>query len=274
VVIVRHASNSWLRFLSENAQLLSGVAYFMDDDIPAAWRCRELPLDYRLRTSLRYRRISRALARICDRVWVSNEVLMQRYACWHPTLVQPLSPFQPREAAASGIRRWCYHGTRAHVAEMHWLKPVVKAVQQQVLDAEFEIMGSAAIRRLFRDIPRVNVLAPTSWQGYVAHCRGSEISVGVAPLLPSHFNAARTHVKVFDIAHCGAVGVYSRRAPYFPRLSNAGAVFVDDDQAAWSKQIAALLIDDRRRMELHSQSTAWIASQPVSPSLLELIGKH
>lgn len=271
VVIVRHASTFWLRFLAEHAERWSGVAYLIDDDIPAAWRCRELPLDYRLRTSGRYLRVARGLSRVCDRAWVSTEILRQRYRDWNPTVLPPLNPFEMRSATASGVRRWCYHGTRAHTVELRWLKPVVEVVQHQVRDAEFEVMGGAGVRRLFAGIPRVSVLAPRPWQDYVKHCENTDIAVGVAPLLPGNFNAARSHVKIFDIAHCGAVGVYSRRAPYFPALDTAGAVFVGDNQREWSEQIEALLVDDERRLERFSRAAVWITNQQSAQNLFDLI---
>ncbi len=271
VIIVRHASRRWLRFLAAHADRWCGVAWLVDDDIPAAWRCKELPLDYRLRTSGRFLRVARDLLSVCDRVWVSTNELQKRYAQWNPLVLPPLNAFPPRHAAPSGVRRWCYHGTRAHRAEFNWLRPVVRQVQHQVPDAEFEIMGGTNVRRLFAGIPRVNVLPPRSWQDYVAHCENSNIAVGLAPLLPGYFNAARAHVKIFDIVHAGAVGVFSRRAPYFPNLAAAGAVFVDDDQHAWSEHIAKLLLDDKRRLTHFARSTDWIKQQHPAQSLLELI---
>jgi hypothetical protein len=271
VVIARHAASRWLRFLAEHPERWSGVAYFMDDDIPAAWRCRELPLDYRLRTSGRFLRIAHGLSGVCDRAWVSTDVLRARYPDWNATVLPPLDPFGLRPACAAGVRRWCYHGTRAHVREMRWLKPVVRAVQNRVPDAEFEIMGGAGVKRLFSGIPRVNVLAPRTWRDYAAYCENSSIALGVAPLLPGHFNAARAHVKIFDIAHCGAVGVYARRAPYFPALESSGAACADDDPRAWSDAIVALLTDDTRRLEQYARAAAWIAAQAPAPRLLDLI---
>ncbi len=271
VIIVRHASRHWLRYLAEHADRWCGIAWLVDDDIPAAWRCTELPLDYRLRTSGRFLQVARDLLSVCDRVWVSTEVLRQHYTKWNPLVLPPLQPFRPRHAAPSGVRRWCYHGTRAHRAEINWLKPVVEAVQQRVPDAEFEIMGGADVRRLFAGIPRVRVLAPRSWPDFVAHCRSSEIALGVAPLLPGRFNAARAHVKIFDIAHCGAVGVYSRREPYFPRLAEAGAIFVADQQAEWSQAVTTLLLDDARRRDLYEQTSAWLARQKPEQSLAMLL---
>jgi hypothetical protein len=271
VIIVRHAARRWLRFLAEQADRWCGVAWLVDDDIPAAWRCQELPLGYRLRTSGRFLWVERDLLSVCDRVWASTEALQQRYAQWKPVVVPPLYPFQARSAAPAGVRRWCYHGTRAHRAEMNWLKPVVAAVQRRVPDAEFEIMGGVGVRRLLAGIPRVHVLPPRSWRDYVEHCRNSQIAVGLAPLLPGSFNAARAHVKLFDITHAGAVGVYSRRAPYFPTLATAGVVFADDDQAVWSEQIVALLLDDARRLSLFSRAMDWSDTTPPQPGMRELI---
>ena len=271
VVVVRHASGPWLRFLAKQAGQWSGVAFLMDDDLPAAWRCRELPLDYRLRTSGRFLRVGHGLSRVCDQAWVSTEVLRSRYPDWHPSLVPPLNPFAIRGAASHGTRRWCYHGTRAHMLELNWLRPVVEAVQARVPDAEFEVTGGAAVRRLFAGIPRVRVLAPMPWREYAAYCERSELAVGLAPLLPSPFNDARAHVKAFDIAHCGAVGIFSRRAPYVPALDTAGATYCGDSQAEWIDRVTHLLTDDAQRMALYSRTADWQSRQRPAPSLQNLV---
>lgn len=273
IVVVRHVSTVWLRFIEEHSARWSGVAFLLDDDLASAWRCRELPWDYRLRTSARFHAIVGRLTRICDRAWVSTETLRQRYTSWNPTLLPPLNPFQSRSAAPSGSRRWCYHGTRAHIVEMQWLKPVVAAVQSRVPHAEFEIMGSTSVKRLFAGIPRVRVIAPKSWLDYRAYCDNAEIAVGLAPLLGSKFNATRAHVKVFDIAHCGAVGIYSSRAPYFPALKTAGAEFAGDDRNEWCEKIAALLQEDERRLEMYKRSSAWITRQRPEQNLTDLIAR-
>jgi hypothetical protein len=71
VIIVRHASRAWLRALERLKNRWSGVAYLMDDDIPGAWRCHDVPLDYGLWTTGRYLLAKNGLASICDRVWLS-----------------------------------------------------------------------------------------------------------------------------------------------------------------------------------------------------------
>jgi hypothetical protein len=258
IIIVRHAARRWLRFIAAEAARWSGVAFLMDDDLPAAWRCRELPLDYRIRTSARFAHIADLLMRVCDRLWVSTDTLQRRYCRWDARTLPPLHPFPPRAAAPAGCRRWCYHGTRAHQREMRWLRPVIAEVQARVPEAVFEIMGGAHARRLLAGIPRVEVLPPLSWPDYRRHCDRAQIAVGVAPLLPGHFNAARAHVKAFDIAHCGAVGLFARRTPYAPALDGSGAVFGDDDAEAWSNEVVALLTDDTARQRRYQRMAQWL----------------
>lgn len=257
VVVARHASPAWLDRLTRQAGRLAGVAYLMDDDIPAAWHCGDVPRDYGIWTTARYLRIRARLARLCDRVWFSTEALRARYPQVPGQVVPPLDFGEPGPCADPGCRRWGYHGTRVHRHEPAWLVPVVRRVHEAVPDAEFEIFGDARTRRLFKGISRVHVLAPRSWAGYLDHCRTTPLAVGLAPLLPGPFNAVRAHVKAYDILRCGAVGVYSARPPYQGRLEGAGAALLPDDADAWADEVVALLQDPRLRQVRHQDARLW-----------------
>lgn len=261
VVIVRHVSRGWLRFLRQERASLSGVAYLMDDDIPSAWLCRELPVDYRFWTTGRYMMIQGMLADVCDRIWVSTERLQSRYGRRGASRLGPMEPELPRAAAPSGTRRWGYHGTRTHEREIRWLLPVVEAVQAAAPDHEFEIFGNARIARWFAHVPRVHVLPPRPWSAYLAHCRSSNLAVGVAPLLPGRFNAVRSWVKIFDITRCGAVGVFSDREPYAPGLEGVGAALLANEQSLWSAEIVRLLANDDLRLACYDRASKWVARQ-------------
>lgn len=260
VVIVRHIGQQWLGKLIDAATRLSGVAFLMDDDIPGAWRCHELPIDYALWTAGRYWRSRNGLAKVCDRIWYSTLALLERYPSERASLLFPIEPGKIRAVTPSGGRRWAYHGTRVHQQEIRWLVPIVEAVQAVDSAFEFEIFGNAGIQRLFSHIPRVSVLPACSWTGYLNHCRVSNLAVGVAPLLPGRFNAYRSHVKVFDIARCGAVGVFSDREPYRSALSGSGSLLVNDSPSVWIDAVVNLLGDDRRRFECFAITAAWIES--------------
>jgi hypothetical protein len=258
VIIVRHASAAWLKALLRERSRWSGVAYLMDDDIPAAWRCGDVPLDYGLWTTGRYLRVRHLLAALCDRLWLSTPALRARYAAWPARVVEPRTFGAARQAAPAGTRRWAYHGTRIHHRELRWLVPVVEAVQSSLPEAEFEVFGNAAVARRFAHVPRVRVLAPRPWPAYLAHCAQSELAVGLAPLLPGRFNAVRSWVKMLDIVRCGAVGVFSDREPYASALAASGAALLPDDQGRWAAEIRRLLEDDAMRMTRYRQASAWV----------------
>ena len=270
VIIVRHAAPDWLRLLARHRARWSGVAFLMDDDIPAAWLCTELPLDYRLWTSGRYARIHSLLAAVCDRVWVANERLQARYAESGAREITPQEPYAPQPAAPVGTRRWTYLGTRTHQREIDWLAPVVAAVQAHSAQYTFELFGDARVARQFAQVPRVRVLAPRPWPAFVQHCQSAQVAVGVAPLLPGRFNAMRTHVKAFDITRCGAAGVFTRCAPFAPALDDV-AVLLPNDPALWIAEIRRLLEDDAARQALHQRASAWAARAGADVALEPLI---
>lgn len=269
VVIVRHAAPEWLQFLKRESARWSGVSYLMDDDIPAAWHCRDVPLDYGLWTSGRYLRIARLLPLVCDRIWVSTPALRARYP---GTRVVPPLPFAAsRQPAPGGTRRWGYHGTRIHQRELLWLVPVVRIVQEAVPDAEFEVFGGERVAKLFGGISRVRLRAPVSWPEYLAYCDNSNLAVGLAPLLPGRFNAVRSHTKAFDIARCGAVGVFSEREPYRTALAGSGAILLPDDTQAWAAEIVRLLLDDELRSECYRRMAQWMVEVGRDADIAALI---
>lgn len=271
VVIVRHAEPAWLRMLARHQARWSGVAFLMDDDIPAAWSCGELPLPYRMWTSGRYWRVHRLLAAVCDRLWVSNARLQAHYANCGAQVLTPMEPYPLQPASPSGTRRWAYLGTHIHQREIDWLLPVVAAVQARSALYGFELFGDARVARQFSRVPRVRVRAPRPWPEFVHYCRSAQLAVGVAPLLPGHFNAMRTHVKQFDITRCGAAGVFTRAEPYAPALDGVAGALLPNDAAAWVDAIIDLLEDDQRRIAAHARGAAWVAQAGSETDLLQMM---
>jgi hypothetical protein len=138
---------------------------------------------------------------------------------------------------------------------------VVREVQSRHPLAVFEVSGDASIARLFHGIPRVRVLPPMPWTSFLAlRARpGSAYRVGLAPCLPTPFNAARSPVKLFDITRLGAAGIYADRAPYRTavRDGETGLLCVDSP-AEWARSILGLL-DDKPRVVAIAQAARLLA---------------
>lgn len=265
VIIVRHAPPAWLRALSANQQQLAGVALLLDDDIPAALHSAELPLLYALKIVWRYARARRALARLCSAVWVSTPYLKEKYAHANPRLLTPLYLGAQSQVEPAGMS-YFYHGTSSHRLEQAFLAGVVRKVQARMPEATFEIIGDRRTRQLFRGIPRVRVLPPMKWPDFLAHTAGARHAVGLAPMLDSHFNRARSHVKLYDITRCGAAGIYSDVAVYRDNVENGvNGILCPNDEDAWAEAICRLLADAGAREGVSRNALAWCEQRSRDP---------
>lgn len=271
VVIVRHAGQICLEWLMLHRDSWSGVAFLMDDDIPGAWFCLDVPRDYGLWTTGRYLLALRKLATVCDRIWVSTPVLAQRYSDSLPLMVAPQMTERQFVAASMTCRRWGYHGTRIHQGELRWLVPLVKAVHDRLPDVEFEVFGAASIARQFSGIPRVKVVAPLPWAGYKAYSIKNRLAIAVAPLLPGRFNHARSHVKIFDMARSGATGIFSREAPYAGLLADAGVTLLPNDRELWMAEVIQLFNDPGSRLSKFAMMSEWLEERAGADTIESLI---
>jgi len=256
VVIVRHASRAWLRVLQRHRGQLAGVALLLDDDIPGALGCPDLPLRYAVKTAYRYLRTRRLFASLCDAVWVSTPFLQDKYRAVAPRLLEPLYLGAPFHAKSHAVT-YFYHGTSSHRREVAFLVEVVRRVQSRLEHAHFEIIGGAGIRRLFRGIPRVRVQHPMTWPDFLAYTSSVHHAVGLAPLLDTHFNQARSHNKLYDITRCGAAGIYSDVPVYRSNVHAGCGVICPNDADVWADEICRLLSDAEVRQAIFKNALEW-----------------
>ena len=247
VVILRMVPATHLKVLQSLSERLSGVAWFIDDDIPAAWKDRHLPGGYGRRLTWNYLKIRHLLSQVVDRVWVSTQWLAEKYSL-PPEHVIPAGYSAPDKIKP--IVRYFYHGTKAHLREMQFLRPVVTEIQNKFDFARFEIFGDHEVYKLFRDIPGVTILHPMKWQKFKDYTANAQLDIGFAPVLDSEFNKARSHNKILDIYRCGAVGIYSELHAHADLIQerNAGLV-VANDPNQWVDAFSRIMTMDRVVME-------------------------
>jgi len=262
VVVVRYLPRSWLGCLRRLRSRGTPLVFLMDDDLLDPAVLKGLPRPYRRRLQERITNRRRWVPRLFDLVLVTSQPLALKYAhlgalqlpLWpHPSLLAP----QPRVQLA-------YCGTSVHIEEFLWLRPLLEELQQRQPHTHVDLFGDLAINRLFRPIPRVRILHPMDWGRYLAATGYGRIDLLLSPLLPSAFNSCRAAVKFFDAARCGAVGLYSDRAPYqgFIRPGVDGLLLADD-HASWIAAIEGLLADPsaRQRLATTAQARAWALSR-------------
>lgn len=260
VIIVRHASRKWLRILSTHREAIARVTYLKDDDIAAVFSATHLPWYYSVWTGCRFLWIRGLLGRVVSDIAVSTEELAVRYRSSKPEIWEPHyddSSEVPKESCV-----YFYHANIVHYREMKWLVPVVRRVQKAVPGAWFEIVGNDSVARLFRDIPRVRVLHPMSWPDYQDYLSGVRYQVGLAPLLDTHYNRARSHTKLYQITRAGAAGVYSNVIPYSAKIIDGQTgVLCGNHRYLWVRAIVSLLGDPALRKIIHDNARAWCQEQ-------------
>lgn len=277
LIVVRYVDHKAMRHIESAAGRLAGIAWLLDDDIGAAMRDWELPRHYRLGMAYFWLRYAKRLARQTGEIWAASNVLAARLAALGPVQrIDPLpAPFAlPREriAAGGGPFRIFYHGQKTHGADHFWLRPVVAAIHQRFPEVQFEIAGGHSVRKLYRGLDRVDVRPLLPWPDYLARSLETRFAIGLAPLMPTPFNRARSWVKYLDIARFGAVGIFADGEPYdrVVRHGENGLLCPAGEPEAWIDAISRLVEDDALRRRL-AANIGWPENIATPPALEALV---
>ncbi|MCL7745464.1 glycosyltransferase family 1 protein [Guyparkeria hydrothermalis] len=242
LVFSRYVTDAWRRWVTRYRDRIAGVSFFMDDDLfdPAAWV--GLPWRYRWKLYRLAGRHQAWLRRIGAELLVSTPYLAQKYAAWSPTVLPAVSPYRDPAGFDPDATRVFYHGSASHLAEHRWLRPVMAAVLDRVPSATFEVIGDRRVARAYEGLSGVSVVSPMGWEAYRAFVTRPGRAVGVAPLLPSRFNAARAPTKLLDITAAGAVGVYADDPVYRDTVADGvNGRLCPMQPESWVEAIVALL---------------------------------
>lgn len=252
VVFVRYLPAKWRRAVEQARDRLAGLVFFMDDDLLDASASAGLPWRYRYKLHSLAGAHRRWLREQGAQMWVSTTWLQEKYADWSPRRLQPrLEP-----AVRQGCRVF-YHGTASHGDEIHWLLPVMREVLQRDPRVSFEIVGGRDVYRCYRALPRVTVVHPMKWEGYLAFRDLGGRDIGLAPLLDQPFNRARSCTKFFDITMAGAVGLYAAKSECANVVRDGmDGLLLPMQPQAWVAAILELAGDSARRRRMADAARA------------------
>ncbi|MGQ7248630.1 glycosyltransferase [Halomonas sp. V046] len=247
VLVCRSLSEPWLDALETRRVDVASVRYLIDDDIEAASLDDSLPEQYRKRMAWIARASQPRLLALADEVIVTSASLAVTMRACHRRVVELppvlLAPLPSGEHFVAGTRwRLGYHGTRAHRSDLEHIAPALCSVHDAYPRLDLIVMLGQATPEALAERGRIQTPGPLSWDAYRQHLRRRRLHIGVAPLLPTPFNAGKSHLKFLDIAAMGGVGVYSRRSPYANIVSDGeDGLLADDDPDDWRRCLVRLL---------------------------------
>ena len=251
VVFCRYASGEWLDALQAAKARLARAAFFMDDDLPAMMRAREIPAAARGKVARHFGAHVDRLSAICGEVWASTEILAERYEDSGARLLGPLPEAGPPAVSSETPGLVVYHGTDVHDRERRFALEVAREVAARAPDIAFEITGGPALARAAADLPNVRITSQLAWPDYLRAQSGRRAAISLAPLFPSPLNDARAPVKAFDAARLGAAGLYADAPAYrgFVHDGEDGRLLAMEP-SAWASAIVELARDPARRLRL------------------------
>lgn len=258
VIICRYIREPQLRWLEDRRSHLAGVAYFVDDDIPAVLAGDEASWPYKFTLlNLAVRPLPR-VNRLLTHLWTSTETLAETLAkAGHRIeILAPMpadqSPVLPEvNEAAPATLKMIYHGTGIHLREHEFLMPIVATAMKKHRTLHFEVFAEGSLARQWSrqeiDTARITVHPPLPWSSYLKKTTDHGADIALAPLLRGKTNNSRSDTKRIDICRMGAAAIFSQ-CPTFARCAVAGELHVGNTAEEWLAAIDQLVSDPALRL--------------------------
>lgn len=188
----------------------------------------------------------------------------------YPIAAHPTRPSPQRSSVAALSRRaplalliqLFYHGSASHQREHAWVQQLVHKLLAADARLSLEVIADQRIAKGYLGLPRARVIRPMDWLRYREFIQRPGRHIGLAPLLPSAFNAARSYTKFFDITAAGAVGLYTRGSVYEEIVEHEqDGLLLPLDPECWIAEILDLATDTARRERLIFNATRKINAQ-------------
>ncbi len=212
---------------------------------------------------LEYHVIIEALMNRCDAVQTTGIALKQRYEDLNstflifPNLVEHIN--DPKSADNNlGTLTVGWGGSVRHLADLQAYVPDLTDWVIQHSEVRLGIMASQKIHQLFSGVPseQLSLYDPGSLNDYLAFLSG--LDVGIAPVLPTAFNACRTDVKFLEYASCEAVPLSSRFGPYLEVGQEDETISFFDNGKELITKLESLRKDRDKRTMIAKQARRWV----------------
>lgn len=247
------------------------IVYDLDDDVFSL-------ADHTERTS--YESSLPAVSRLlesADLVWVSSEVLSQRLidlnsccevvpnALEERLWLEAAHPVTPR--LQTDIVRIVYMGTVTHAQDFRLIEePLQRLSDEFGANIEIELIGVLSSNEELPSCCKIRAIPTDVASSYPAFVRWIQSQkpwdIGLAPLIDSPFNRAKSEIKFLDYTAMGAVPVCSDLPPYRKiGRHEDNCMLVSNKKETWFTALRRLILDRDLREKLHKSAMETLLSQ-------------
>jgi hypothetical protein len=248
LVIIRYLSRrelTWIR-----ARRFKQVYYVLDDMLPLAERCYELPVAYRKKLARFAREMLPAILALNPTILAPSEEILALFPQRPVEFIEPcclqaaqdFSHFGSAESRAAELRM-AFLGTRSHGAGIEFLSPILEALRDRT-NIRCSLFFGKDLPMSLKRVPFIDNRAPLSWVQFKQFAARERYHIVLAPLPDTTFNRGRSISKLLDTAAVGAAGLFSARMPFSRAITHReDGLLLGDDPAVWRTEIERLIGD-------------------------------
>ncbi len=275
VVIVRYVTPAELGHV--RAARPERVYYLVDDMLPIASACEELPADYRRRLARFARDLLPHIMDLAPTVVAPSDAILALFPTQPGERLDPallgLAP-DLQHFAAPGPLRLAFLGTRSHANGLDFLAPVLEQVLSDSRDITLTVSFGKHLPARVARLPGVENHAPLAWADYQARMAGERFHLLLAPLPDTPFNRGRSLTKLMEAAAAGAALLASARLPFSGAIeAGRDGLLLSDEPGEWMREIRRLAADREVACRL-AEGSARLAHRIGDPERLALFWRE
>jgi hypothetical protein len=268
VLLWRRYGDGIERLARQLADAGVGIVWDNDDDIAAIPRSHP---GYRTQGGVHGHRVLTSMTRmmrIAHVVTTPSRTLADRYHEASGADVRVVENYLPGMFAGASARkapkrsRWRapkppsevtigWVAATEHKIDLNELR--MRAALQQVLDRHEHVRVVSVGLRLGLEGDRYQWLPPMRYEDLTEPI--ATFDIGIAPLVDTRFNRARSNIKLKEYAALGAAWLASPIGPYEGLGEREGGRLVPDDE--WAQALERLVCEHRERDQLARRATGW-----------------
>jgi len=271
LVIVRYLTAGELSIV--RGRTWERVYYVIDDVLPLAGGCAELPAEYRRRLARFAAEMLPEILALEPTIVAPRDEILDLFPRQARERLDPMALFLADDAhhykspiSAAHPFRIAFLGTRSHAAGLEFLVPILNAVTSARQDIRVVLFFGRHLPKPLTSHPQIESRRPLPWSQYKAVLQGERFHAVLAPLPETPFNRGRSITKFLDVAAVGAAGLFSARPPFTDAVTHGvHGLLLPDDPLAWRESILRLAgdLDATRRLSEAARTRARELGDPA-----------